>query len=553
MCGICGVFGKNDEKHIRAMTRLLAHRGPDDTSYYSGNKVELGHNRLGIIDLSEKGNQPLSNEDGSIWITFNGEIYNFEDLRGELEAKGHKFKSKTDTETIIHAYEEYGIGFANKLDGMFAFGLYDGREGKLVLARDRVGVKPLYYTLSDNAFLFASEIKALLNEQNRHLKDLSLDGFFGYNEETPFPDVKELLPGHTLEVKLQRDKINVESKRYWSLDDTVKETNERKIVDELAEKIENSVKQRLVSDVPIGLFLSGGLDSSLIAALAKKYYKGKLMAFCVGTERSNEFQNAQEVAGYLGIELVTKTLSEDDIVRVVPNIIYHLEDCDPRNIELGIMNYYMSKSAREHGIKVILTGEGPDEIFGGYEDSYHKGRLDYIELVMRLHSNHLKNKDRVSMANAVELRVPYLDNTTLLEYSMAIDTSLKVKEGVKKYILRQVAKRYLPRHIAEREKGHGHVLSGIPFVINDHFGIPKGGSLKARFDIYKEIFRRVFVNGENYKKIRADEETIGDFPYIPFIEKGFYPVYEVSPRQGKPQAFFEEDPNFSHSVVGYKK
>lgn len=501
------------------MTHVLAFRGPDNTDYYSNNKIELGHNRLTIIDISEKGDQPMSNEDETIWITYNGEVYNYKDIGKELRKKGHKFRSKTDTESIIHAYEEYGEDCVKGLNGMFAFGIYNKNKNLLFLARDRLGVKPIfyYYSKKNNIFLFASEIKAIL--EYTHLKSkmrkLDLKNYFDFNKNTGIKNVYQLKPGHTLTIKLKNGKIKVgKQKCYWSMNTNITEYDEKKIIKNLRIYLKNSVKERLISDVPLGLFFSGGIDSNLMAFFTSKY-KRNLMAFTVGTKRNNEFKQSKDACKFLELRYKHLVLTEKNITHIIPKVIYHLEDYDPRNVELCILNYYLSKLARRYNVKTVLSGEGVDELFCGYRNffkpyfkkEYTRKNLqkEIKKWILGLNSNHLKNKDRGTMANAVELRVPYLDNPTFFEYSMKIDPLLKVKDDVEKYIFRMIGKGKLSEKMIKRKKAYFHMESGVPYILNEYFGIKSNGSLKKRFKIYKDIFKRIFIKKENYHEISMKE------------------------------------------------
>ena len=493
MCGIDGILGEYEEDEIVRMNSALEHRGRDEDGTHFGDGFALGNRRLSIIDTSNAGKQPMSNEDGTVWVTFNGEIYNFRALKQELEAKGHKFRTKTDTEVIAHAYEEWGNNCVQRFNGMFAFGLYDAQQQKLILARDRVGIKPLYYTISDDKLVFASEAKAIVGNTARpNQAHFSLDTFFYNGEETYFEGVSELLPAHVLEAKLNHGSIHVRKQRYWTIPNQAVKSDEAEVVREMCPLLEESVRQKLTADVPIGVFLSGGLDSSLVTSLAIRDYPN-LRAFCVGRPDfgRNELDKAQQVADYLDVPLEKVELSEDQIIRIIPKLIYHLEDPDPRNVELAVMNYFMSQRAADLGITVILSGEGADEIHGGYESRYFSGWNNCYELLQRWHSNHSKNKDRASMAVPVEIRAPFLDDTKLLEYSMSIDPTLKFRSN--KYVLRQMARRYLPEWISEQKKGHGHLLSGVAFAV--------GGDLNKRYESYKDIFMQIFRDGAHYRDV----------------------------------------------------
>ncbi|MBD3164427.1 asparagine synthase (glutamine-hydrolyzing) [Candidatus Woesearchaeota archaeon] len=380
MCSICGIVGMNDRQLIKAMNDSMVYRGPDDQGYFSDDKLEFGHNRLSIIDLSEKGHQPMHNEDKNVWVIFNGEIYNFIKLREKLAKTGHKFMSRTDTEVIIHAYEEFGESFLEKIDGMFSIALYDKKKRKVVLARDRIGVKPFYYAKFADKFLFASEMKALMRDNSLKMEfnDYGLQDYFKFDRKSPIKSINELLPGHYLTISIKEDGIKISGQiEYWRPNiKLLFYQDEAKVSSELGELLKDSVKQRMVSDVPIALFFSGGIDSTILAFFAKKFHNNTLKAFTIGTKDRNEFEAAKRGCKALNLDYVPILLDKDQIINIVPTAIYHLEDFDPRNVELCILSYFLAKASREHGIKVVLCGEGADEIFCGYRDffpDYFKG------------------------------------------------------------------------------------------------------------------------------------------------------------------------------------
>lgn len=525
MCSITGIFGKNDFNLIQAMNKSLSYRGPDDSGIFSGNKIELGHNRLSILDVSQQGHQPMHNEDKKVWVVFNGEIYNFQSLKEDLLDKGHIFSSKTDTEVIIHAYEEYGENFLDQLDGMFSFALYDQNKNRLLIVRDRVGVKPLYYTFVDSVLLFSSEIKALFccDKIVPKMAEHVLGDYFKSNEETTFVGIKELKPGYFLDFKLEFEKINFsEQICYWEPSDKIIEStntvfNEKEVALRLRELFEESIKQRMVSDVPIALFFSGGIDSTLLTFFAKKYHNNVLKAFTIGTEDRDELEIARQAAEFLNLEFVPIMLTKEEVVKLVPQMIYHLEDYDPRNVELSILIYVLARESKKHGIKVVLCGEGADELFCGYRNffpDYFKGgeytkenvHKEVLKWIKGLNNNHLKNKDRGTMATGLELRLPYIDHLAFFEYALSIDPFLKMKDGQEKYILRKMIQEgELPDEVINRKKAYFHIESGIPFIMNNFFSIEGKGSMLRRYDVYKKIFKRIFVGKESYQEIRMDD------------------------------------------------
>jgi asparagine synthase (glutamine-hydrolysing) len=377
MCGIYGYLsptGTIDPAILRRMGHPLKHRGPDDEGEMildsSELSVGLGHKRLSIIDLSPAGKQPMANEDETIWITFNGEIYNFREIRKELEGKGHKFRSHSDTEVIVHLYEELGTKCLERLNGMFAFALWDGKQKSLFLARDRTGKKPLHYCVHRGHFLFASEIKALLQHRlvSRELDLKSLNKYLAYEyvpaPHTIFKAIKKLEPGHYL---LFRGGAAVSS-QYWDVpieDYPISDRTEAQYIDELRELLERAVSARLMADVPVGLFVSGGLDSGLVAAMARKA-KETLECFSIGFEEASfdESRYAQQVARSLGIKHHLKVFRAQEMLHMVERLPEILDEplADPSILPL----YLLSQFAAEH-MKVVLSGDGGDELFAGYQ------------------------------------------------------------------------------------------------------------------------------------------------------------------------------------------
>ncbi len=378
MCGICGIVnfidsGPVDRMVIERMTRALAHRGPDDAGYFVEGQVALGHRRLSIIDLSG-GKQPIFNEDRSAAIIFNGEIYNYRDLAAGLTSAGHIFKTRSDTETILHAYEEYGDNCVQQLRGMFGFAIWDRRKRRLLLARDRLGVKPVYYYRNGEFLAFASEIKSLLQissiprEVDPEALDLYLSLRYVPGPRTMFKNIFRLQPGHILVA----DDKGVRTTKYWDIEYSNPEPrSEAHLLDRFNELLEESVRMRLLSEVPLGVFLSGGLDSSAILATMSKMTTGeKIKTFSVGyeasspeEEASNEFGYARLAADAFASEHHEYRLDAKDFADFVPDLVGYLDEplADPSCIPL----YFLSKLAREH-ITVVLSGEGADEILAGY-------------------------------------------------------------------------------------------------------------------------------------------------------------------------------------------
>ena len=344
----------------------MAYRGPDDSGFFTDNNVGLANQRLSIIDL-KTGHQPVHNEDESIFVTFNGEIYNFKGLKVVLEKKGHRFYSKCDTEVIVHAYEEYGEACVNHFNGMFAFALWDSNKKKLLLAKDRVGIKPLYYTLQEGKLIFASEIKSILQykEFKKEIDYTALNNFFTFRyvpgEKTILKGINRLLPGYILIYKNKQIKIS----KYWDL--SFCPTNEKLdyYTNGLRYLVGDSVKKRLISDVPLGIFLSGGIDSTAILSYANEYLDKQVktfnLSFCDWPD--NELKYTKNASEFFNTNHKEITVTPD-IIKLLPKVIWHMDEpvADPT----AILNYVLAEKASK-SVKVILTGEGADEIFAGYE------------------------------------------------------------------------------------------------------------------------------------------------------------------------------------------
>jgi asparagine synthase (glutamine-hydrolysing) len=375
MCGINGIaFSNSSNKQIneRVLTKMrdaISYRGPDDAGIFIDENIGLGHRRLSIVDVAH-GHQPMSNGDESCVITYNGEIYNHADYRSELEGKGYIFQTHCDTETILHLYEEYGAKCVERLRGMFAFAIWDKRKKELFIARDRFGVKPLYYVhdVEGNLF-FASEIKALLEanavkaELNYNALPDQLANHGTSFDETLFKDVKRLVPGHLLFWK--DGKIKIE--KYWDVSFEPKNENrsDEDFIEEWRGLFKESVKLRLMADVPLGMFLSGGIDSSAIAAMMSEMVREPIKTFSVGFKEreANEFEYARIVSRAFKTEHHEITITPEQYFAELPNLIWH-ED-EPLGFVASIPLYFVSKLAQKH-VKVVLTGEGSDEILGGY-------------------------------------------------------------------------------------------------------------------------------------------------------------------------------------------
>ncbi len=374
MCGIAGVYGLSDKELVRRMCDKIVHRGPDDHGYYVDDEISLGMRRLSIIDLIT-GKQPIFNEDKSIVIVFNGEIYNFKELREELERRGHRFYTNTDTEVIVHAYEEYGYDCVKKFNGMFAFAIWNSEKKELFLARDRIGIKPLYYTLLDGHLFFASEIKSILEyeEVKREVDKVALANYFALRyvpaPRTMFRGIYKLEPGCYLVVKDGK----ISKTRYWDLVYSPVKEDEEAIARKVFKMLKESVRRRLIADVPLGAFLSGGIDSSTIVALMSQLMDDPVKTFSVGFEgaKYDETPYARIIAEEFGTDHHEMFVDIDQI-DLLPKIIYHFDEpvADPA----AIPTLLISELARKK-VKVVLTGEGGDEAFGGYEKYLHEYRM----------------------------------------------------------------------------------------------------------------------------------------------------------------------------------
>ena len=504
MSGICGFKGLKDKELLAQMSETLRHRGPDQKGDYFDieNKIGLAHRRLSIVDLSLSAKQPLTNEDSSIYLICDGEIYNFKELRKDLKAKGHRFRSKTDSEVIIHAYEEYKEECLRYFNGMFAFCIWDKKRKEMFLARDRLGIKPLYYYLKNDIFLFSSELKALLNykritkELNYDALYLSLTLHYLPMEESVFKGIKHLLSGHY--IKISPDTFEV--KKYYqlqkkSLNLSLEETREK-----IFTILKSSVNLRLISDASVAIMLSGGLDSSTITALASAAH-GKVTTYTVGFgDKNDEFAFAKEVAHRFNTDHHEIIIKPKDAIDEMEKIVYHN---DEPLAETGVIPIYLiAKRLKESNIKVVLFGEGSDEIFGGYpwhklglwpltmlpetvkrklffymityfqtdkkkfdiynflNERFNKeidqnfsflAKMLTYEIHNHLPFNHLHKVDRMTMAHSIEARAPFLDHR-LVELVYSLPDKLKIGFFSEKYILRQAMKEILPAATMRRKK-----------------------------------------------------------------------------------------------------
>ncbi len=544
MCGICGITW-DDHDLIKLMGNACKHRGPEQEGFYVDKNVSLCCERLRIQDLSEHAKQPIHNEDETVWVILNGEIYNFIDLRNELKRK-HQFYTNSDTEVILHAYEEFGEECISKLNGMFAFAIYDIKKKKLIIYRDRLGVKPLFFTKTKNGLLFASEIKSILQceEVEREINFDAVSQFITYaytiDGQTLIKSVRELLPGNKLVYDLETQKYNIEE--YWNLKIKEEKNSEQYFVKKLEDILTDSVKQRMISDAPLGAFLSGGLDSSIMVALMNKNSNEPIKTFTTGFNHElDEFKEAKIVSEYCDTEHMEINLTYEELTRSLPTILWHMEF--PFGRPSILSNFLASKEIKKY-VTVAFTGEGSDECFGGYnrylpfvdknldrsklpnfvssgffknkkivEEIFNKKiqdkfngenhpnyiwqtmvnqnkRDDYLNIILK---HELKTEipgaqtwriDRMGSAHAVELREPFLDYR-LVEFSLTIPENLKInqKENRKKYILQKMALKYLPKEIVYRKK----FPWGVPFF--DFF--------KTEFLSVAEDFLRKSILNEN--------------------------------------------------------
>ncbi len=377
MCGIAGIVSfdelpRDAEARAIRMRDVMTHRGPDEAGIHKDARAILAHRRLSIVDLTT-GQQPLSNEDGTVWVSFNGEIYNHVEVRRQLEARGHRYRTKSDTETIVHAYEEWGDECVQRFRGMFAFAIWDGSKQRLVLVRDRLGIKPLYWARSGEALLFGSEIKAILAsdlvpvEANERVLPEVLSTRYTSGADTMFRGVYKLLAGHRL--VFERGAVWIS--RYWDVPVSTRRTSERgssntrDVAADFRARLEESVRLRLMSDVPLGMFLSGGIDSSAIAAIMARQIGRPLQTFSVAfKERAfNELTYAAEVARAIGAQSHEIVIDDRDYFSALPKLVWHEDEpiAHPSSVPL----FFVSALARQH-VTVVLTGEGSDELLAGY-------------------------------------------------------------------------------------------------------------------------------------------------------------------------------------------
>lgn len=384
MCGINGIVSKQSKEDkdqiIHLMNDRIQHRGPNAEGVYVDFQVALGQRRLSIIDLSDNGNQPIYNEDKSILIVYNGEVYNYQELREDLKKQGHEFTTNTDTEVLVHGYEEWGYKILDKLRGMFAFCIYDTKKGQLFLARDHFGIKPLYYYRNDQVFLFGSEIKSFFEhpqfkkELNKEMLGAYLTFSFTPGERTFFKDVYKLAPGHYMVMDVEN--MTYDIKTYFKMKFSHTDASYEEMVDKISKAMHDSVEHHLISDVEVGSFLSSGIDSSYLVSMAKPD-----KTYTVGYENKqySEIDYAKDLTERLGITNISSQISCEEYREAISDVFYHMDE--PTTDACSIAVYFLSKLASQD-VKVVLSGEGADEFFGGY-NSYDDNPYTKLPLWIR--------------------------------------------------------------------------------------------------------------------------------------------------------------------------
>lgn len=442
MCGIAAIWGPKNDMLLQRMTDAMRHRGPDGTGTLCMDNGQLGHLRLAIVDV-DGGAQPMTNEKGDLAVVFNGEIYNHAYLRKDVELR-HQFRTQSDTEILLHLYEEERENMLPMLDGMFAFVLA-GPHGML-LARDPLGIKPLYYGRVDNSFLVASELKAFPKMDELHVLPAGHSVFVGC-EPRPFTCYQDKYPVLT---SISREEA----------------------ADDIRRRLGNAVVKRLMSDVPLGVFLSGGLDSTIIASIMKEHIPN-LHSFTAGMEGSSDIASARIVAEELGTIHHELIYSKEDILAALPDIIWTLESFDAPLVRSAIPMYFLSALAARH-VKVVLTGEGADELFGGYdylrnieEDDLYSHEL--TEILNRLQDTNLQRADRISMRYGLEARVPFLD-LDFVRYATSLPIQYRRPSDAfpAKELLREAYRGNLPKEAMSRAKQKFSEGAGSSDVIAKH-------------------------------------------------------------------------------------
>ncbi len=610
MCGICGFTGgladrsKDRQAVVERMADVITHRGPDDSGFYVDDDIAMGFRRLSIIDL-EEGHQPIYNEDRTLVLTFNGEIYNYRELREELRAKGHVFTTESDSEVLVHGFEEWQEGLLNRLRGMFGFAIWNTVKKELFVARDFFGIKPMHYTMINGEFVYGSELKSILEHPdfvkkfNYPMLDKYLSFQYAVPPETFFEGVYCLMPAHYLWFRDGR----VTTTRYWeSVFEPDESMTEEEAVDQIAEVFENSVEAHKISDVEVGCFLSSGVDSSYVST----YFSGQ-KTFTVGFDfgqKYNEISWAQSLSEKIDVEHHYKVISSDEFWGNIKKVQYHMDQplADPSCIAL----YFVSKIASEH-VKVVLSGEGADELFGGYQDynnpvvfrGYRKlpqsvrtwiknvansrekafkgqgfvtrgelpvegffygnarmfdvhqkrrllrdpkiatdpiertkalykrvqhlddvTKMQYIDINLWMIGDILLKADRMSMANSLELRVPFLDKE-VFRVASRIPARLRVNKTETKMALRKAAQRRMPVETAQKDKLGFPVPTRVWLKDEKYYNIVK----KAfHSDIAKKFFNvdelMHYLDGH-----RADVRDYSRMVWTCFIFIVWYDIY----------------------------
>jgi asparagine synthase (glutamine-hydrolysing) len=468
MCGICGLFGTVDSGEAAATVRRMAdcmrHRGPDDEGFLTDPPAFLGFRRLSIVDLAT-GHQPLANEDDTVWIAFNGEIYNHEELRAGLEKKGHRYRTRSDTETIVHLYEQEGPLFARKLNGMFAIALWDRRRRTLLLVRDRLGVKPLYHArLASGAIAFASEIKALRRCPGVDLTidPVALDGYLALQyvpgPHTIYSGVHKLPPGHVLTVTEHATSLQP----FWTLEPEPARMSFDEARDAFRALLEDAVRIRLMSDVPLGAFLSGGLDSAMVVAAMAKAMDRPVKTFSIGFEGDgwySELPCAAEVAKQFNTEHHTLTVKAPDMHALLPEVTAQLDE--PLADVASIPTYLLARFAREH-VTVALTGEGADELFAGYDHYRLEALMPYLKwtpTLWRAAERTARPIAGVRLRKA--LRAASMDQPERFVYVRSV-----IPTSARRSLLRAEFKAEIPRgHLVTRMEQHFAADDGLNAVL----------------------------------------------------------------------------------------
>lgn len=586
MCGIAGIISDDAASSIKGMTDAIAHRGPDDEGIFIENNVAFGHRRLSILDLTDNGHQPMISSDGRFVLIFNGEIYNFPEIKERLIKKGIQFSTRSDTEVILKAFEVYGALCFAMFNGMFAFAIYDKIKEELILARDQFGIKPLYYSERNDIFIFASEMKAILKypKINFTLSKQALVEYIWFEnalgENTFYKEINEVKPGTYLVIS----QTGIENKIFFDIN-CIKENpmQEDVAVQKIRILLEESVKRHLISDVPVGVFLSGGIDSSAITAFAAKHYKGKLKTYSVGFDYDkgvNELEIAKEIANKFNTEHHEIYISGNDIIEVIEDLVKAHDE--PFGDAADIPLYLLTRKLKG-SVKVVLQGDGGDEFFGGYsryntianadkwskvsflsklisfsgtknakalrlqrflnaisqKEPYKRNALlltmeskfsnpfrvfnkeflktikdlDPFEKFKQIYSNYrdgmdptqelfytdtqtilkdtyFEKVDKSTMANSIEVRVPFVDKE-LAEFALSIPTSLKTKKGEQKYLLKKALAGIVPDKVLYgKKKGFG-----VPYgywlrsSLSDYFVKQVSTNKVAMYLDQKEVLR----------------------------------------------------------------